>query len=109
MLQIHTQRKVEFMTVERPTAWIVVAFLVEYAYDERKVISGPKIVKVILKTATALPDGKKPGSKPLLALPAPVSLAFAVTAPIISQYFPNIFGFSNSEFVTGLAARPPTR
>ncbi len=105
MLQIHTQRKVEFMKIERANAWVVVAFLVEYALDERKVVSGPKVVKVILKTANALPSGKK---QALLALPAPVSTSFAVTAPIVSIYFPNTFGFSNSEFVISLAARPPT-
>jgi hypothetical protein len=107
MLKIHTQRKVEFMTVERPTAWVVVAFLVEIAGDERTVISGPKVVKVILKSATGLPSGKKAASA-MLALPAPISMAFAVQAPLESPYVTSLFGFSNSDLVIGLAARPPT-
>jgi hypothetical protein len=107
MINLHAQRKVEFMTVERPTAWVVVAFLVEIRGDERTVLSGPKVVKVILKANSSLPGGKKE-PKAVLALPAPVSMAFAVQVPVVSPFASNIFGFSNTEFVVSLAARPPT-
>src|SRR4051812_37313117 len=96
-----TQRKVQFATVERPTAWIVVAFLTEIRGEETIVISGPKVVKVILKKTVALLDGKK---APILALPAPISNAFSVQAPIESPYVASIFGYSNSDVVIGLAA-----
>ncbi|MCC2630756.1 MAG: hypothetical protein K0S38_565 [Candidatus Paceibacter sp.] len=108
MINLHTQRKVEFMTVERATAWVVVAFLVEIRGNERTVLSGPKIVKVILKRNVGLLEGKKQGSTAVLALPAPVSTAFAVQEPVVSPFASNIFGFSNSDFVVSLAARPPT-
>jgi hypothetical protein len=108
MLNIHVQRKVEFMTIEKPMAWVVVAFLVEIRGDERIVLSGPKVVKVILKKNAGLLEGKKQGGNVVLALPAPVSMAFSVQAPIVSPFASNIFGFSNSDLVVSLAARPPT-
>lgn len=106
MNQQLSQRKIEFATLERPNAWIVVAFVVEFHGEEKIIVSAPKVVKVILKKNLALTDGKK--QQTLLALPAPISHAFAVQAPLPSPYVATIFGFSNSDVVIGLAARPPT-
>jgi hypothetical protein len=108
MLQIHTQRKIEYITVERATAWIVLAVLVETNGDQKTIIGKPRVVNVVLKAHSALTDGKVKKAQQLLALPAPISTSFAVTARIVSPFFPNVFGFSNSEFVMSLAARPPT-
>lgn len=108
MLKLNPQRKVKLVTVERPTAWLVVAFLTETRGEETIIISGPKVVKVILKQSKALVGGKKQGNAAVLALPAPVSTSFAVITPIASPFVSYIFGFSNSDVVMGLAARPPT-
>ncbi len=106
MLKLNPQRKVKLVTVERPTAWLVVAFLTETRGDETVVISAPKIVKVILKQSKALIEAKKTNA--VLALPAPVGLDAVIEIPTASPYVSSIFGYSNSDVVIGLAARPPT-
>ncbi len=106
MLKIQPQRKVQFVTVERPTAWLVVAFLTEMRGEEAIIVSKPKIVKVILKRAMALLEGKNKAST--LALPAPKAEIKIKAVSIKSPYVSVIFGYSNSDVVIGLAARPPT-
>jgi hypothetical protein len=107
MLNIQAQRKVQFATVERSNAWVVLAFLTEIQNGETVIVSEPKVVKVILKHSPQLPSGKK-SQTTLLALPAPVSLEKTIELPIVSPFVSAIFGFSNSDVVIGLAARPPT-
>lgn len=113
MLNIHTERSVRLMTIERPTAWIVVAFLVETCGTETTVVSGPRIVKVIQKNNRALPCGlsAQAGRKgcSTLALPASLSETKVIETPIKSPYVSILFGFTNADVVIGLAARPPTR
>jgi hypothetical protein len=105
MLNIHTQRKVQFATVDRGTALVVVAFLVETVGNETRVISGPKIVKIILKKNLELSGSVK--SQTVLALPASISNKLVSEKLFVSPYFAQLFG-KNSEFVVSLAARPPT-
>jgi hypothetical protein len=106
MLKLNPQRKVKLITVERPTAWLVVAFLTETRGDETVIISGPKVVKVILKQSKALVGAQK--ANVVLALPAPKGVEKIIEVLIPSPYVSSIFGYSNSDVVIGLAARPPT-
>jgi hypothetical protein len=103
---IQTQRKVKLVTIERETAWVVVAFLTEIRDGEMVPVSEPRVVKVILKNNRALAGSKK--QPQVLALPAPAIFQKVIEASYVSPYVSTIFGFSNSHVVIGLAAQPPT-
>src|SRR4051812_10665096 len=103
MLNLHTTRKVQFVTLDRGTALVVLAFLVETRGTEKKIISGPRVVKIIQKKNTELAGGEAK----ILALPAPISYPKVSETIFESPYFSIFFG-QNAEFVAGLAARPPT-
>lgn len=103
MLKPNTQQHIKFITVEKPTVWLVVAVLVEMMGDETISVSQPKIVKVIQK-ARALAGSTQ--SQFLLSAPAVVQLSKSQAQ--VSPYFAFIFGSEKSNFITGLAAQPPT-
>lgn len=109
MLKPNTQQHIKFITVEKPTAWLVVAVLVEMLGDETISISEPKVVKVIQKACLR---------RQAIALKGSVQSQFLLSAPTVTQlsksqaqvspYFAFIFGSEKSNFITGLAAQPPT-
>src|SRR4051812_18708827 len=105
MIQLRTQRHIRFAKIEKPTAWVVVAVLVETQGDETIIISEPKIVRVIPKTTTALAGTVSESG--ILTLSSPKSES-TYTEAIISPFASKIFGFTNSEVKTGVAPQPPT-
>jgi hypothetical protein len=105
MLKLHSQQHIRFAKVDRGDAWVVVAVLFETTGNETVAISEPKIVKVIPKAQYALPSGSKTHQVLLLAAPAQVLVEHAIASP----YFTQIFGYSDSNFITGIAPQPPTK
>ncbi|MBX4197802.1 hypothetical protein KW782_00505 [Candidatus Parcubacteria bacterium] len=103
MINIQTKQHIRFAKVEQPTAWVIVAILLETTGDETVAISEPRIVKVIPKNNTSL----KAGFDTRFILNAPVEILIH-TAPFASPYANLLFGSRKSNFITGLAARPPT-
>ncbi|MES2436951.1 MAG: hypothetical protein V4519_02975 [Patescibacteria group bacterium] len=105
MLKLHRKQHIRFATIEQPTQFVVVAVMLETVGTETVAISEPKIVKIIPK-AIHLLSGSKTSPQAVLALTAP-ALAL-ISQPIVSPYFAHIFGSEKSNFITGLAAQPPT-
>ncbi len=116
MLKPNTQQHIKFITVEKPTAWLVVAVLVEMMGDEMVSVSEPKVVKIIQKACLRPACA---GRRQALALKGSTQSQFLLSAPAVVQlsksqaqvspYFAFIFGSEKSNFITGLAAQPPTR
>jgi hypothetical protein len=102
MSQIKIQKRMKFVTVERPTAWLVVAFLVEFQDGVEVIVSEPKVVKVILKKkALELGSNSK-----MFALSGPVSCAKCASRLVASPY---VAFFNTKETQNfSLFARPPT-
>jgi hypothetical protein len=105
MLKPQTQQHIRFITVEKPTAWVVVAVLVEMNGEETIAVSQPKVVRVIPKAQAALKGATV--QSPFL-LSAPVEISASHFESLVSPYFAYIFGSEKSNFITGLAAQPPT-
>jgi hypothetical protein len=106
MLNIHNQQHIRFGKVETPTAWLVVAVLVEIHGSTTTVISEPRVIKVIPKAERGLPAARRelPGS---ISLP---KIQYEVRVSLIpSPYVTTLFGNNNKDIVVALAARPPTR
>jgi hypothetical protein len=104
MLNIRTQKHIRFAKLDRGDAWVIVAVLVEEIGNET-IISEPKVVKIIQKNTLAL-SGSVQSHQFLLK--APTQLAQSQSESLVSPYFAYIFGSEKSNFITGLAARPPT-
>ena len=105
MLNIRTKRHIRCARVETPTAWLVVAVLLETRGGETVAVSEPKVIKVIPKPTQLVLGGSY--AKTTLFLAAPTTLASSSYSKILSPYVPNL-GFAQSNIITGLAARPPT-
>lgn len=105
MLKINTKRHIRCCTVETPTAWLVVAVLLETRGNETIAVSEPKVIKVIQKVTYTLGGSTSVFSYPKLT--APEILSTIKVGKILSPYVPN-FGFGQSNIITGLAAQPPT-
>src|SRR4051812_16534674 len=105
MIQLRTQRHIRFAKIEKPTAWVVVAVLVETNGDETVIVSEPKIVRVIPKTVVALTGTVSETGILTLTSPKPDT---EYTEAIISPFTSTLFGFSNTKVITGLAPQPPT-
>ncbi len=104
MLKPQSQQQIRFITVEKPTAWYVLAVLVEMNGEETVSVSQPKVVKIIPKVK-ALKGGT---SQNQFLLTAPVDISAAELSSLVSPYFAHIFGSEKSNFIVGLAAQPPT-
>ncbi len=102
MLQVYTNRKIHFKTVETATATLVVAVLVE-TYGNETRVSEPKIIKVINKNQLKL-AGNVSSIPRLVAAQNKSSIKRPVVSPF--QY---LFSNKHSNNVTWLFARPPTK
>jgi hypothetical protein len=104
-LKEQSKRHIRFATVEKPTAWVVVAILVEKRGNETIILSQPKIVRIIPKNTAdqALPEAV--GQKLYLAGPiqAPTRTSF-----IVSPYTSVLFSQTNLNIKSGIAPQPPT-
>ena len=101
-----TKQYVRFVTVEKPTVWVVVAVLVEDRDGETIALSEPRIVKIIKKEPRemlALASGQRLLASSVV-LPAPASILSS------SNFIPSpyIASFGYSEVISWLFARPPT-
>ena len=105
MLKVNSKQHIRFIKLEQPTAWVVVAILLETKNGQTVAISEPRVVKIIPKAYYALP-GTTRGS--VLALSAPKLETLASYRPIASPYIGAIFGTVNSNVIMGLAPMPPT-
>ncbi len=104
MLKIHTKRHIRFATLDKGNVFVVVAVLLETTGTETVAISEPRVVKIIPKAQYTLP-GTISYSR---ALNASTKVIAAIKGSIISPYISHIFGSEKSNFITGLAAQPPT-
>lgn len=105
MIGIHTQRVVRVVTVEKPTAWFVVAVVVETRNNESYIVSEPRILKIIPKQVQPTLEGKV-ASSPLLG--GKTSHFAKITAPIVSPYSDYLFSYTDSLIASQKGARPPT-
>ena len=105
MLNIKVQQHIRCGRVETPTAWLLVAVLLETRGTETVVVSEPKVIKIIPKPVQLALGGSYAKTSYFLA--APTILASSSYSKILSPYIP-LFGFSHSGNITGLAAQPPT-
>jgi hypothetical protein len=103
MLKIQQEKSIKFITVERPNASIVLAFLVVKEGEKIIYISEPRIAKVIPKVAVKALPAPKVG---ILLLEGPISLK-EIGQPILSPFAREFFATS-SGVPTSLFARPPT-
>jgi hypothetical protein len=110
MLKIYSKRHIRFATVEQPTAWLVIAVLLETTGDKTIALSEPRVVKVIPKESMlALPAVFVSSSfKAPLALPAPHAIVKAIAEPTESP-FASLFNTSNNQFIVWFSAQPPTK
>jgi hypothetical protein len=106
MIHNVTKRHIRFVTVEKPTAWIIVAILLETSGSETIALSEPRVVRVIPKKTTFTLPGKVIRSNTKI-LPEPVKNISSSARAIVSPYF-NVFGYKHSHFITWFSARPPT-
>ena len=104
MQDLQVKRNIKFVRFERPTAWVVAAFVVEIQDGCEVAISDPKIVRVILKQnqfQCALNSGK------ILSLPPARNLLAVPNTLLISPYFFSFQHF-NSDIIVWFLAQPPT-
>ncbi len=93
MLALQRRQQIRFVTLEKPNAWVVFAFLVEQNGNETLIVSEPKIVRIIQK-------------KTVFALPAPRAKNQTGFASVKSPYVSAFFSKETQNF--SLFARPPT-
>ena len=105
-ISLYNKRFVKFIRIERPDAFVVVAVLFETNGTETYAVSEPKIVKILPKDSVVIQSGKISHG---FTLPAPIKELFKGSSPIKSPFFSTIFGFSNTDLVVSLSARPPTK
>jgi len=106
MNNLQPKQFVRFATIDRPTARIVVAFLVEVQGFETVVVSEPRIVKIVPKAVTPALRGAV-RSQDYFFLPGFIQNKKS-TGLKISPFVSAIFGSTNSDFIAGLAPQPPT-
>jgi len=100
-----TKQYVKFVTVEQPTAWLVVALLVEDRADEQVVVSEPRVVRIIQKDTQPTLAGDI--SNTIVRL-APIRIVSPKHVELIVSPYVYI---SNFDFFYGVplySARPPT-
>lgn len=116
MLTIRTQRHIRLVTVEKPTAWIVYAILLETRGTETTQIGKPKVVKVLPKETVApalsgsvqtVEEASEAVHSKVFLLDAPQKFATEYTSAIPSPYVSS-FSKENLDFVLWFSARPPT-
>lgn len=110
MLKIHSKRHIRFATLEQPTAWVIVAVLLETRGNETIALSEPRVVKVIPKDGRLTLPGTFVSSSfnAPLALPASHAIVKNLVSSIISP-FVSSFNISDKEFVMWFSAQPPTK
>ena len=101
MLNIQTKRHIRFATVDKGTAWVVVAILIETTGNQTVAVSEPKVIKIIPKKPVLSLTGH---TAELTAPNINVIFEKAVPSPFISI----LFGNTNTSYIASLGARPPT-
>jgi hypothetical protein len=103
MLKIHESQQIKFLTVEKPTAWIIVAVLVNTEGDRIVSVSAPKIVKIVPKKAACALPGACAESMMLLEGARP---QMVYREPVISPYVNAVV--EEPCVLAWVGARPPT-
>lgn len=103
-LTIQRKRYIKFAKIEKPTAWVVAAFVVEQEGDTIVHVSEPRIIKVIAKQIAALTGKVAKFATKLLAAPQIIQQKggqYTFTYPTA------LFG-SQTAILNWFGARPPT-
>ena len=108
MLKLRTKQHIKFVTVDKGTVWIVAAVLIETRGNEPISISEPRIVKIIPKTQNLALNSSVTTIPQVLSLAAAESVVVQPIQPKVSPYF-NAFGYTTSNLVPNVSARPPTQ
>lgn len=104
-LKAYKKQFVRLVTRETNSACEVYAVLFESDGQNVVAISEPRLVRIILRKATLALKGFCSGFNILKGY---VKNEKEKPQPVPSPYFPTLFGFSNSDFVIQISARPPT-
>ena len=104
MSQTLSKQHIRFTTIEKSTAWIVVAVLVENDGVDTVAVSEPKIVRIIPKPKSLVLTGSVGNPKLCLSCPEQV---LKIKSPVKSP-FSILFGYSNTDLLVWYCARPPT-
>lgn len=116
MLKIHTKHQVRLITIEKPTAWVVYAVLVEITSSKTTTIGVPRLVRVIPKetvapaltgTISTPQEAQERAHSKIFTLAAPFAALAEATASIPSPYISEL-SKENLDFILWFSARPPT-
>jgi hypothetical protein len=102
MLKIHEKQYVRFITVEKPTAWIIAVVYIREVGGEIVSVSQPRVIRIISKTSHTLRGSI---SEKTLLLKGEAS-ASDYQEKIISPYHAPFH--NNLEILSWYFARPPT-
>jgi hypothetical protein len=107
MLQLHRKREIKLATVEKATAWIVVAVAIETEGGEIIYVSEPRIVRVIPKKTLALKGEITRGKKVLTLKGTTKPHSKPLQTSVLSPYAVDL-KIRDEQSMVGIAARPPT-
>jgi hypothetical protein len=105
-MQLPQKQQIRFARIEKPTASVVVAFLVEEQNGETVIVSEPKIVKIIPKKVAQALRGTVSKIQKIFALGSGkkevIEISTAIPSPYVSEFFKAL------DFTPTIYARPPT-